>query len=390
MFKKLWNLFWRPSTKWGLGVLLIAGIFVGVAGWNIFHAGLELTTSTEFCIGCHTMRDNNFEEFKTTIHYSNPAGVRATCSDCHVPKGGWELYWAKLMAAKDVWGELTGTIDTREKFEEKRLEMAEQVWADMKANDSRGCRTCHSFEAMDFEHQTKPDAAAKMQVAMTDGSTCIDCHKGIAHHLPDMSSGYKKLFTDIEKAAEGTSKSGTVYAIKSTSLYAEEPTSDDPSENDGQILPLAKATVLKSDGKWIQIKLAGWTQEGVERLLVAEKGLRVIKAVVSSEFAKTIDTSGAEEDPNTGLNWSDDTITVWADSNDFTSNHDGLLTYGEEMAVATCSACHTMHGPEDFGANQWPGVIKDMKQNTVLDAEQLRFLQTYNQYFAKDMPKTDS
>ena len=390
MFRKVWNLFWRPSTKWGLGVLLIAGIFFGVAGWNVFHAALESTTSTEFCIGCHSMRDNNYEEYKATIHFSNPSGVRATCSDCHVPKGGWELYVAKLMAAKDVWGEINGTLSTPEKFEAKRLEMAESVWADMKSNDSRGCRTCHSYEAMDFEHQTKENAAAKMQVAMTDGSTCIDCHKGIAHTLPDMSSGYKKLFTDIQSAAAGASKSGTVYAVQSTSLYADEPGSDDPDENDGEILPLAKVEVLKSDGDWIQVAIAGWTQEGVERLLVAEKGLRVMKAVVSSEFAETIDTSESEEDPDTGLNWSADTITVWAKADDFTADYSGLLNYGEEMAIASCSTCHTLHTPEHFGANQWPGVIKDMKQNTVLDGEQIRFLQTYNQYFAKDMPESDS
>ena len=44
-----------------------------------------------------------------------------------------------------------GTIDTKEKFEAKRMEMAKREWARMKESDSIGCRNCHSFESMDIE-----------------------------------------------------------------------------------------------------------------------------------------------------------------------------------------------------------------------------------------------
>ena len=385
MFRKFWNLFWRPSTKWGLGVLLIAGIIFGVVGWNAFHFALETTTSTEFCISCHSMRDNNFEEFKTTIHYSNPAGVRATCSDCHVPTGGWELYAAKLMAAKDVWGEITGTIDTREKFEAKRLEMAEQVWADMQANDSRGCRTCHSFEAMDFEHQST-EAAAKMQVAMNDGSTCIDCHKGIAHHLPDMTSGYKKAVSDLLAQAESlTAKPDeTLYTIKTVEFYAEKPAGDD-AKAAGKILPATALAVRSVDGEWIEADITGWQQEGAERMMYALQGKRIFNAALTPAETENVVQGKTFLDPDTEQNWTEATLTLWVKNSALTDNLDELWDYGHQMYGAACALCHTLPQPDHYLANQWIGTLNAMKPKTPLDAEQFRFLQKYVQMHAKDV-----
>jgi nitrate/TMAO reductase-like tetraheme cytochrome c subunit len=76
-----------------------------------------------------------------------------------------------------------GTISTREKFEAKRLELAENVWATMMANDSRECRNCHSYESMDFHKQGRR-AQEKMREGLEKGKTCIECHKGVAHKLP--------------------------------------------------------------------------------------------------------------------------------------------------------------------------------------------------------------
>ena len=57
-------------------------------------------------------------------------------------------------------------------------------WASMEASDSRECRNCHSYDAMHFEMQSRR-AAEKMQKAVKKGETCIECHKGVAHKLPE-------------------------------------------------------------------------------------------------------------------------------------------------------------------------------------------------------------
>lgn len=165
---------------WALLVVVIVLISAGA-----FTMTIESTNSLEFCTSCHDM-SYNYEEYKKTIHYSNPAGVRAVCSDCHVPKRNWlSEMRRKVIAAKDVWGEVVGVIDTREKFDARRMEMAKAEWARMKESDSAGCRNCHSFESMDVAGQDK--MARKKHLAAAEkgsGKTCIDCHKGIAHKLP--------------------------------------------------------------------------------------------------------------------------------------------------------------------------------------------------------------
>jgi cytochrome c-type protein NapC len=180
---KLLSTLRKPSAKYSLLTLLVVGFFIGILFWGGFHAGLEATNTTEFCIGCHEMKDTVYEEYKETVHYSNRTGVRAGCPDCHVPKDWTNKMIAKVKAAHDVWGNLTGSINTKEKFEAKRMEMAQSQWNKMKASDSRECRNCHSFEGMSAQKQ-RPSAQKKHASAKQEGKTCIDCHKGIAHLLP--------------------------------------------------------------------------------------------------------------------------------------------------------------------------------------------------------------
>ncbi|MDP3511768.1 MAG: NapC/NirT family cytochrome c [Sulfuritalea sp.] len=173
----------RPSAKYSLLSLLVVGFFSGIFFWGGFNTGMEATNTLEFCIGCHEMRDNVYVEYKKTIHYSNRTGVRAVCSDCHVPKDWTHKMIRKIQASKEVWGKITGVIDTPEKFAEHRLKMAESEWARMKASDSRECRNCHSFDAMDVEKQ-KLRGAKMHKIGIEEKKTCIDCHKGIAHTKP--------------------------------------------------------------------------------------------------------------------------------------------------------------------------------------------------------------
>jgi len=86
----------------------------------------------------------------------------------------------ELMAARDVIGKITGVVDTPEKFEAHRLEMAKRVWDRMKSRDSKECRNCHNFATMDPDKQ-KARSQIKHEEAQEDNITCIECHKGIAH-----------------------------------------------------------------------------------------------------------------------------------------------------------------------------------------------------------------
>ena len=180
---RTWATLKKPTAKYSLIALLSVGFVGGILFWGGFHTGLEMTNTLEFCVSCHEMRDTVYQEYKTSIHYSNRSGVRAICSDCHVPKDWGHKMLRKAKASFEVWGKLTGSIDTPEKFEAKRITLATHEWERMKDSDSRECRNCHNFEAMSADYQKKSNYARHMK-AKDAGKTCIDCHKGIAHQLP--------------------------------------------------------------------------------------------------------------------------------------------------------------------------------------------------------------
>ncbi|GAB4289866.1 MAG: cytochrome c-type protein NapC [Roseovarius sp.] len=182
LLRRAWDAFWSPTAVFSTGFLLVAGFLAGILFWGGFHWSLELTNTEEFCTSCHTM-ETNLGEYRETVHYNNHSGVRAICSDCHVPHEWQYKIKAKIMAVKDLYHEAMGTIATPEQYEARRARMAAAVWRKMKATDSRECRNCHAFEYMDFTIQ-EARAAANHQKAVDQGMTCIDCHQGIAHDLP--------------------------------------------------------------------------------------------------------------------------------------------------------------------------------------------------------------
>ena len=184
---RFWRVFSRPSVHFSLGFLTLGGFLAGVMFWGGFNTALEVTNKEAFCISCHEMKNNPYEELKQTIHFTNRSGVRATCPDCHVPHDWTQKIGRKMQASKEVWGFIFGTISTREKFLAKRRELAEREWARFKANDSLECRNCHEFQSMDFTRQSKRGADAHSTSLAKADKTCIDCHKGIAHRLPDMA-----------------------------------------------------------------------------------------------------------------------------------------------------------------------------------------------------------
>ena len=184
----VWAMLRRPSAKYSLLGLLVVGFVSGIVFWGAFNTGMEATNTLEFCGSCHEMRDTVFQEYKTTSHYSNRTGVRAICSDCHVPKDWTHKLIRKAKASGELWGKLVGSIDTKEKFEAKRMELATHEWERMKSRDSVECRNCHTFDAMSPELQRKTPYKKHMKAKET-GKTCIDCHKGVAHQLP---KGYEE------------------------------------------------------------------------------------------------------------------------------------------------------------------------------------------------------
>jgi len=173
-----------PAGAARIGLLAAVLLFVaGIIFWGGFNTAMEATNSLEFCISCHEMESTVYQEYRHSVHFANSSGVQATCPDCHVPREWTAMFVRKIKASRELLYWMLGTIDTPEKFEARRLHLAQRVWHEMQRTDSRECRNCHDFSDMDVERQAR-FAAAIHGDAVQEGRTCIDCHKGITHQLP--------------------------------------------------------------------------------------------------------------------------------------------------------------------------------------------------------------
>ena len=257
------------SRKVLMGTTLGAALFfmlIGVIFWGGFNTAMEATNTMDFCISCHEMEENVYQEYTHTVHYTNRSGVRASCSDCHVPDPWIHKVVRKIQASRELYHKALGTIDTPEKFDEKRLHLAKNVWQAMKNTDSRECRNCHNFDSMKPEDQKKR-SRNQHATAMEEGNTCIDCHKGIAHNkvhdqlseeeLEAMSkpipenkriiapqwqafiANGKKLVTDTDEAA--TEAPAEEIAAEAAPVTAEKETATEPAKVAAPVTKPAKA-----------------------------------------------------------------------------------------------------------------------------------------------------
>lgn len=182
ILKRLWVIMKSPSSA-AMGFVLALGFIGGIIFWGGFNMGMEATNTEAFCSGCHAPI---VKEIRETIHYSNRSGVRAICSDCHVPHNWTDKIVRKVQASKELVAFAMGTISTEEKFQARRAHLANREWQRMKENDSQECRNCHQFDFMDFSEQGSRSVKQHSTALASGEKTCVDCHKGIAHRLPDM------------------------------------------------------------------------------------------------------------------------------------------------------------------------------------------------------------
>lgn len=181
---------------------LIMAFLAGIVAWGGFNWAMQATNNGEFCISCHEMRNTVYQEYQQSVHFRNKTGVQASCPDCHVPKEWWHMLKRKIFASNELYHKLIGSIDTPEKFQQKRLQLAEKVWSDMRETDSRECRNCHHLQSMQLGNQT-PRARIFHQFAPQWGKSCVDCHQGISHQLPnqfDREAHYNELHGLLEQA----------------------------------------------------------------------------------------------------------------------------------------------------------------------------------------------
>ncbi|MGO1461395.1 MAG: pentaheme c-type cytochrome TorC [Marinobacter sp.] len=393
MFKRLktfWRILSRPSVHISLGVLVIAGFVAGIIFWGGFNTAMEVTNTEAFCTSCHEMRDNVYQELQETVHWENRTGVRAICSDCHVPHNWTDKIARKMQASKEVWGAIFGTIDTREKFEAKRLELAQHEWARFSANNSQECRNCHNYDSMDWDKMSD-EARRFMMPAAERNQSCIDCHKGIAHNLPaEMNTAMDPALARLLSQAEGVNVEAgqTYFTAQSIDMY----TDSTLEQQAGWLEPASGVTVVATRDDSVEIEVSAWRkQKGFGRVMYEDFGLNVTSAVLEKEIATNdalFSASESKTDELTGLDWQQADITLWVKKGKLLADREDLWAYAGETYSNGCSVCHGEPDPAHFDANTWPAMFSGMVGFTNMNAETqalvLKYLQMHSSDFAEN------
>lgn len=389
LLKKILSFFTRPSAKIGLGILVTGGFAAGVFFWMAFEKGLEVTNSEEFCLSCHTMKDNLLPELQKTIHWRNRTGVRARCPDCHVPHNFTDKIARKMQASREVLSHITGQIGTREKFEEHRIVLAQREWARFKANGSKECRACHDYNSMDF-NKMRVTSQTFMRSAAERNTSCVDCHKGIAHQLPNIKGAKNPAFDSLVSEAHNTlvASNKKYYNITPQAIYSDESLSTEI----GSIDVSTEVNVLESNDKGNKIELTAWRKnKGFGRVLYVDFGLNIKDATLGKQYSrdeKVVQVLESKVDDLTGLEWQKVKTTAWIKPDSLVSSVEPIWDIARASYSQSCSVCHKQPNIASHDANQWIGLFSGMVGFTNIDDDTAKLVLKYLQMHSSDFAKS--
>ncbi|MCG9702581.1 NapC/NirT family cytochrome c [Vibrio natriegens] len=352
-------------------LLLAVGIGVGWLTLGGSAAVMHYTSSTEFCVSCHTM-ETPYKEYQGSVHFSNAKGIRAECSDCHIPHEPVDYLITKIRASKDIYHEfITGKIDTPEKYEAHRKELAEMVWEQFRENDSATCRSCHDFDAMEPFEQSR-DAVKMHEYGIANNQTCIDCHKGVAHFAPEAELDSKAFETLMSFTTQTSPRAEVVYPV----------TAIDMGEL-GTINPTTKLDVVSTEGDARTVKLNAYQMKGAEQVLYMGEGQRAIVATLTEQGQQALEGGEFAADVY-GNEWRSVSLTGTIDS-PVVDTLEPVWSYAEELDNVYCATCHAKIPSNHFTVNAWGPVAKSMGDRTDITAENLEILTKFFQHHAKDV-----
>ncbi len=169
-------------------------------------------------------------------------------------------------------------------------------------------------------------------------------------------------------------------------VYVHAPT--ELAASDGtELATLSIGAKLVSDGDDAghdQVTINGWSMKGAESVIFLAMGTRVDVAMLTDAGQKAEKVVQTKQD-DYGTTWMQVSLSGVAGTDNLVDDPDALWQQAADLYAATCSACHALHAPDSYTANQWPGTLKSMIPNTALTQPQVALITKYLQYHAKGM-----
>ena len=260
--------------------------------------------------------------------------------------------------------------------------MAQAVWDRMKSENYKTCTTCHSYDAMDHAKQSK-EAGIEMTKASKDNLACIECHKGIAHELPNMAGGFRKTFEEIKTKAVAPTGAKTLYSIEEKDLFA---TASADAKAEGQLLPATQVEVIGEEGDFVKVRVTGWIESnGKGRVMTEYMGKRVFKATIRGDIKANEKLLTEETDPATDIAWKHVSVEAYTTKQGLIDSIEPIWGYASEMYGSSCNSCqYAAPAPGHFTANGWISSLKAMSAYYRLSKTEERTLLKYLQNHGSD------
>jgi trimethylamine-N-oxide reductase cytochrome c-type subunit TorC len=233
-------------------------------------------------------------------------------------------------------------------------------------------------------------AAQQMKLAAEKDQSCIDCHKGIAHKLPEGYSGAGDMMGTLENHTKNTDYSvgQTLVTFRHTKLFEDAAMTVEA----GEAKPASSMKVIASEGDAVQVELNGWRKaRGFARVIQEEFGMNIGVAALTKKAAKNkkiIKKFEKKVDDLTGLPWQRVTATLWIKKEALLNSVDPIWEESKVAYQSNCSTCHTQPEEAHFDANTWPGMFNGMLAFVNFDADTealiLKYLQKHSSDFTEN------
>ncbi len=130
------------------------------------------------------------------------------------------------------------------------------------------------------------------------------------------------------------------------------------------------------------VSVDGWSAQGAESVVDVAVGQRIVLTTLSAEAVSQETTIETQRD-SYGTVWKHVKLAGFVGSEHLVPDVATVWTSAQKLYSTRCTACHALHAPTEFTANQWPGVLRTMVRNAALDPEEAALVTRYLQAHAR-------
>lgn len=175
-------------------------------------------------------------------------------------------------------------------------------------------------------------------------------------------------------------------ALNASSTYASKMTNlmNKSGNNVGTITPGTKLDIIKKSGENTKVRVSGWSAFGAETVIFKQMGKRIILSILDESVISKVKKGQSKTDEYESV-WNQNSFTGWVKTSDLIKSQEKIWEKAENLFKQRCGGCHQAHPPHEFTANQWPNIVKAMKDRAGLSIDDQWLLTKYMQAHAKDI-----